>query len=116
MRIGFILSLFFGALVTIFAVQNAKTVSINFFSTSVEISQALVIFISAISGALIITLLGLYRELRMKLKIRQQTKTISQLQNELSQYKAKLQSPTEITSTASYIESLENNKNSINID
>ncbi|MCY6354281.1 LapA family protein [Clostridium sp. ZS2-4] len=108
MRIGFILSLFFGALVTIFAVQNAKTVSINFFSISVEISQALVIFISAISGALIITLLGLYRELRMKLKVRQQTKIISELQNELSQCKAKLESPKKITSSDSSIESLDN--------
>lgn len=116
MRIGFILSLFFGVLVTIFAVQNAETVLINFFYSSVEISQALVIFISAISGALIITLLGLYRELRMKLKIKQQTKTISQLQNELSQYKAKLESPMKITSTAPSIESLGNNENSININ
>ncbi|MCY6369285.1 LapA family protein [Clostridium ganghwense] len=111
MRIGFILSLLFGVIVTIFAVQNAETVSINFFSNSIKISQALVIFISAISGALIITLLGLYREFRMKLKIRQQTKIISQLEKEISECKTKLDSSTQIISNESSIKNLEHNEN-----
>ncbi|MCY6482867.1 LapA family protein [Clostridium aestuarii] len=91
MRIGFIFSLLFGILVTIFALQNADTVSIKFFSGNIQISQALIIFISAISGALIVTLLGLYRELRLKLKLRQQNKTISQLQKEISEHKLELE-------------------------
>jgi uncharacterized integral membrane protein len=91
MRLGFILSLIFGVFITIFALQNAEAVSINFLFADFQMSQALVILLSAIFGALIVTLLGLYREISMKFKTKQQTKLISQLEKENSLHKEKIE-------------------------
>lgn len=62
MRFGFIISLVFAIIVAIFGIQNAAVISVNFFSTNFNISLALLIFISAIIGAIIIALLGLKKE------------------------------------------------------
>jgi len=62
MRFGFIISLIFAILVALFGIQNAAVISVNFFSTKFYISLALIIFVSAIIGAIVVTLLGLQKE------------------------------------------------------
>ncbi|WP_461205717.1 LapA family protein [Clostridium sp. DL1XJH146] len=82
MQIGFIFSLLFAILVTIFALQNATAVNVNFLFANVEVSQALVIFISAVAGAIIFAILGFYRELKIRGNLKKATKQITQLENE----------------------------------
>ena len=58
MQARFILSLLFATIVAIFALKNANEVLIDFIFNKVYISQALIIFISAILGAVIVAILG----------------------------------------------------------
>ncbi|WP_051624215.1 lipopolysaccharide assembly protein LapA domain-containing protein [Clostridium akagii] len=65
MRIGFIISLVFAIIVTLFGIQNAAIISVNFFIAKFQISLALIIFVSAIIGAIVVTLFGFKKELKL---------------------------------------------------
>ena len=82
MQIGFIVSLIFAIIITVFALKNGNDVSVDFILTKREVSQAIVIFVSAALGAIIVTLLGLVRQIKMSLKIREMSKKISALEND----------------------------------
>ncbi len=69
-----ILSLICSFLIAIFAVQNAILVTIQFFWVTKEVPLVLVILGSAFAGALIMLLLAIWRELRLKLKPKQHSK------------------------------------------
>lgn len=84
MQRGFILALFFAILVTVFAILNAEVAPINFLFVKVEISQALVIFISAAFGAIIVTTLGFFRDIKMKSVMKDLNRKIGSLENEKS--------------------------------
>ena len=90
MRLGFIMSLIFAIIVTVFAIQNSTPVDVNFVFGSAQVSEAIVIFISAIAGALIVAILSLIREFKLKRKIKQQAKTIKTLEKENGDIKSKL--------------------------
>ena len=83
MRIGFIISLIFAIIVALFGIQNATVISVNFFSTKFDISLALVIFVSAIIGAIIVTLLGLQKEFKLSRGNKQLTKKADKFQTEI---------------------------------
>ena len=87
MRIGFILSLVFAILVVLFGIQNSAIISVNFFSTTFNISLALVIFISTIIGAIIVALLGLKKEFALSRGNKKLTKKANSFQNEIENYK-----------------------------
>lgn len=87
----FILSLIFALIVAIFALQNAETVNINFLLMDLSISQALVIFISAIFGAATVMMLSIVRWIKLKSKIKSSLKTITLLEEENNQLKLKLE-------------------------
>lgn len=70
----FIISLVFAILVAIFAIQNASSVDVNFFLWKFSISQAIVIFGSAIVGGIIVLLLGLIKQIRQNMRIKKITK------------------------------------------
>ncbi len=78
----FIISLIFAVLVAIFAIQNAGNVEVKFFLANFTISQAVVILGSAIIGAIIVLLLGLIKQIRLNLKIKQLTKEIDSLKKD----------------------------------
>lgn len=80
MPIAFIFSLLFSALVVVFALQNSTRVTINFLFVEHTISQALVIVISAIFGAIIVLLLSMIKQIKLNMKIRNLTKTINKLE------------------------------------
>lgn len=82
MEKGFIFSLIFAALVAIFALANADKVAIDFLFTKVQISQAIVIFISTILGAVIVALLGAFKTLKLKKEIKELNKQIEPLKLE----------------------------------
>ncbi len=87
MRIGFIISLIFAIVVAIFGIQNSTIISVNFFSANISISLALIIFISTIIGAIIVTLLGLKKEFTLSHGNRVLTKKAKNFQSEIETHK-----------------------------
>ena len=88
MQKGFIFSLIFAAIVAIFALANADKVAIDLLFTKVQISQAIVIFISTILGALIMALLGMVRTFKLKKEIKELNKLIEPLEAEVTNLKS----------------------------
>ncbi len=82
MAIRFIITLLFAVIVTLFAVQNSGSVEISIFFAKYNVSQALVIFISAILGAIVVLLIGMIQQFKLNLKIKNYTKTVHQLNEE----------------------------------
>lgn len=94
MQIGFLLSLIFATLIAIFAIQNSAIIYVKFFFISFEVSQALIIFISAVLGAVIAMFLGIRREYTLKKEFKQLQKSslekdekINTLTTEISNFK-----------------------------
>ena len=81
MEKGFIISLIFAAIVGIFALNNSEKVFIDLFFTKVEMSQALVIFISALLGAIIVAFFGWIKNLKFKKEIKELNKRMNSLEN-----------------------------------
>jgi putative membrane protein len=83
-----ILFLIFGLIVAgiavIFAAQNAKPISINFFGNTTEISLAIALLISMLLGALVSILVFLPSLGRSKWANRKQRKKITELETRLS--------------------------------
>lgn len=76
----FIVGLLVCAIVAIFALTNSQTVAINLFFYKFEgVSQAVVIFVSAALGALIVTFLGLVKHIMLKSEIRKYKKETKEL-------------------------------------
>lgn len=75
----FIVSLVFAIIITIFALTNASPVVINLFFYKLVASQALIIFISAALGAVIVTSLGLVKHIKLKNQIRALRKSNEEL-------------------------------------
>jgi lipopolysaccharide assembly protein A len=100
----FVLSLIFAVLVALFAIQNAALVEVTFFVWHISISQALVILISAVFGAIIVMLLSLIKRIKLNSIIKGDKKTISILENENKSIKSKLE---EATAKADAISGLE---------
>ena len=78
-----IFAMAFAALVTLFAVQNALPVTINFLSWSGNTSFALVVLGSAGAGVLIALLSQAMVQLRLRLSIGQSEKRIHELESAL---------------------------------
>lgn len=78
----FILSLGFSIIIALFAIANAGSVRVNFIFAIYEVSQAIVILISAIVGAVIVMLLSIVKNIKLNMKISNQEKIIAELQRE----------------------------------
>lgn len=78
-----IMSLICSLLIALFAVQNATLVTIQLLWITKEVPLVLVILGSAFAGALIMLLLAIWRELRLKLRPKQHLKD-ERLNNDLS--------------------------------
>lgn len=83
MEKGFIMSLIFAAIIAIFALANGEKVSIDLLLTKVEISQAIVIFISTLFGAVIVALLSTFETLKLRKEIRELRKAKEELEKTL---------------------------------
>ena len=80
MEKGFIFSLIFAAIVAVFALSNADKVLIDFLFTKVEISQAIVIFASAILGAVTVSILGGLKSFKFKREIKELNKKVDSME------------------------------------
>ncbi len=78
----FILSLGFSIVIALFAIANAGSVRINFIFAIYEVSQAIVILLSAIVGAVIVMLLSIVKNIKLNMKISNQEKVVADLQRE----------------------------------
>ncbi|HBW36891.1 lipopolysaccharide assembly LapA domain-containing protein [Desulfosporosinus sp. BICA1-9] len=85
MRVWFIVSLFFSMLVAIFAVLNSNVVLIKLYWVDYELSQSLVILLSAFLGALTATFLGFFSKIKSALKIRELNIAVKILEEKISE-------------------------------
>ena len=83
MQIWFIFSLFLAVLVAIFAVLNSSVVPIRLYWVDYQLSQSLVILLSAVLGALIATFSGLFSKIRSTLKIRELNSAMKSLEQKI---------------------------------
>ncbi|MBW4828584.1 MAG: LapA family protein [Clostridiaceae bacterium] len=82
MQRGFIFSLLFAIMVAVFALKNANKVLIDFIFAKVNVSQALVILISAILGAIIVAIMGSVKKFKLKRKVKELNKKIESIDQE----------------------------------
>src|SRR5699024_10002935 len=82
MQINFILSLIFATLIAVFALKNGDKVLIDFLFAKVNVSQAIVIFISAILGAVIVAVLGSIRNIKLKKEIKDLKNKLAEVEDE----------------------------------
>lgn len=87
-QILFIISLIFAIIITIFAITNAEPVTINLIYQEVIASQALVIFVSAAIGAVIVSMLGIIKYIKLTMGIKKLKKENEALKIELDGLKA----------------------------
>ncbi|MCT4564006.1 MAG: LapA family protein [Maledivibacter sp.] len=87
MQILFIFSLVFAILVSIFAVMNSEPVTIKLLWKEFQFSQAIVILGSAVFGAVIVALLGVFNKVKSSLKIRELQNKIKSLEKEIQELK-----------------------------
>ncbi len=92
MEKGFILSLIFAAIVAIFALNNSATVPINLLFVEVELSQAIVILISALLGAVIAFMFSWVRRLKLNREIKSLNTEIEVLKAENQNLKSSVES------------------------
>ena len=87
----FVLVLIFSLLVAVFTIQNADAVDVRFLTFEfTQVSQALVILISAAAGALIVLLFGAIRWVKDKSKILGSKKSIAGLETQVKQLRIML--------------------------
>jgi lipopolysaccharide assembly protein A len=91
----FVLVLIFSLLVAVFTMQNAEGVDVRFLTFEfTQVSQALVILISAVAGALIALLFGAIRWVKDKSKLMSAKKSIAGLETQVKQLKIMLEAQT----------------------
>lgn len=83
MQIILVLALVFALLVAIFALSNANIVIIKLPWGSYPMSQALVILGSAAFGAIVVLMLGLFSQIKARIKIWEYKGKVKKLEKEL---------------------------------
>lgn len=85
MQKGFVIILILALIIGIFAISNSGVVAIDFIFAEVELSQAIVIFICVLLGALVASIFGLIRQMSLKKEIKELKAKNNSLQIELNQ-------------------------------
>jgi uncharacterized integral membrane protein len=84
MQLTVILSMMFAIFIAIFAGLNSNVVEVNLLFVKSELSQAIVILISAIFGAALMYLLNFFKSLKKSNEIRTLRKSNEKLQQEIN--------------------------------
>lgn len=82
MEKGFIVALIFAIIIAVFALNNAEKVMIDFIFTEVQLSQALVIFLSSILGAAVTAILGSVRNYKLSKETKEVGKELDNIREE----------------------------------
>jgi uncharacterized integral membrane protein len=98
MQVWFIFSLIFSLIVAAFAVLNSEVVTVKLFWANFELSQSVVILVSAALGASVTFFLSLFSKIKSTLKIRELSialkdaeKKVALLNNSVKGYELKIQ-------------------------
>lgn len=91
MRAGFVISIIFALLVSIFAVQNSQYVLVKLFFAKINISLAVVIFGSVFIGAVIIGLMGFKKEFALRKENKRLNKKIDDMTAENNSLKIQVE-------------------------
>lgn len=83
MEKGFIFSIIFAVIVGLFAMNNGEKVEIDLIFTSITMSQAIVIFISALLGAIVVSFMSLVKSFHFKKEVKELNKKITVLEDEI---------------------------------
>lgn len=83
MQVNLIISMVFAVIIALFAVANSEPVSINLIFKTYELSQAVVILVSAVVGALMVFVLNLVSKAKQAMKAKNLKKEIKELNNQL---------------------------------
>jgi len=83
MQYTLVFGLIFALLVGLFAVSNYDVVTVKFPWGSYDVSQAIIILGSAAFGAITVTILGLIRQFKLKLKQWETEKKIKKLEKQI---------------------------------
>lgn len=78
----FVISLVIAIIIGAFAISNSEVVEIDLIFTTLEVSQAIVIFISALLGAFVVVILESIRVWKLKRKIKELEKNRSIMEEE----------------------------------
>lgn len=87
MQLVLVSAMIFALLVAIFAISNANEVIIRFPWGNYPVSQALVILGSAAVGSVVIMMLGIFSQVKSKLKVWEYQGRIKKLEKELKEVK-----------------------------
>jgi uncharacterized integral membrane protein len=82
MQITFIISLVFAIIVALFALLNANVVTINLLFRQFELSQAIVILVSSVFGALIVFLLDSVKKVKKNMQMKELKKQMTAVEKE----------------------------------
>ncbi len=91
MQFNLIISMVFAVIIALFAVANSEPVSINLIFRTYELSQAVVILVSAVVGALMVFVLNLLSKAKQAMKAKNLKKEIKELNSQLENCQSQLQ-------------------------
>lgn len=91
MQFTFIISMIFAVIIAFFAVANSEPVTINLIFKSFELSQAVVILVSAVIGAVIVFMLSLVSRAKAAMKSKTMNKEFTNTKNQLAQCQSELE-------------------------
>ena len=95
MQVNLIISMVFAVIIALFAVANSEPVSINLIFRTYELSQAVVILVSAVVGALMVFVLNLVAKAKQAMKAKNLKKEIKELNTQLEGCQKQLQTFTD---------------------
>lgn len=82
MQVYLIVALLFALIVAVFAVQNATAVDIRFLFWKIDqVPLSLLILISVAAGAIIVFVVGAFRQLRTSMQVRELTAKLQELKS-----------------------------------
>lgn len=90
MQKGFVFILILAVIIGIFAISNSSVVPIDFVFAKVQISQAIVIFICVLLGAIIATIFGGIRQISLSKEIKHLKAENKALQDEVDVLKVRM--------------------------
>lgn len=90
MQRGFIVILILSIIIVIFAINNNQAVPIDFIFMEILLSQAIVIFVCVLLGAIIASTFGIIRQVSLKKNIRELESETKTLEKEMAKLKVEL--------------------------
>ncbi len=86
LQVVLVLALVFAVAIAVFAVQNTTPVAVSFLTWRADgVAASVLVLIAAALGAAVTLLLGVFREIQLRLRLRALTREVSSLQAKVQQ-------------------------------